>query len=149
MEKSAFSGEYNNTLDEKGRIMFPAKLRCLLQGSQIVITRGIDRWLWIFPPEEWALLSEKVMQSASLFQANSRLVLRRLIAPAQEIDIDKAGRVSIPQSLREYAQLEKDCVLLGINRYLELWDAAEYRAYLEGSEADFHQASEDLGLIRF
>ena len=114
MEKSAFSGEYNNTLDEKGRIMFPAKLRCLLPGSQIVITRGIDRCLWIFPPEEWALLSEKVMQSASLFQANSRLILRRLIAPAQE-----------------------------------LWDAAEYRAYLEGSEADFHQASEDLGLIRF
>ncbi|EEV19413.1 protein MraZ [Treponema vincentii ATCC 35580] len=91
----------------------------------------------------------KSLQSASLFQANSRLILRRLIAPAQEIDIDKAGRVSIPQSLREYAQLEKDCVLLGINRYLELWDADEYRAYLEGSEADFHQASEDLGLIRF
>ena len=140
MEKSVFSGEYNNTLDEKGRIMFPAKLRCLLPGSQVVITRGIDRCVWIFPPEEWALLSEKVMQSASLFQA---------IAPAQEIDIDKAGRVSIPQSLREYAQLEKDCVLLGINRYLELWNADEYRAYLEGSEADFHQASEDLGLIRF
>lgn len=149
MEKNVFSGEYNNTLDEKGRIMLPAKQRCLLPNSQVVITRGIDRCLWIFPPEEWALLAEKVMQSASLFQANSRLILRRLIAPAQEIDIDKAGRVSIPQSLREYAQLEKDCVLLGINRYLELWDADEYRAYLEGSEADFHQASEDLGLIRF
>ena len=131
MEKNVFSGEYNNTLDEKGRIMLPAKLRCLLPNSHIVITRGIDRCLCI------------------LFQANSRLVLRRLIAPAQEIDIDKAGRVSIPQSLREYAQLEKDCVLLGINRYLELWNADEYRAYLEGSEADFHQASEDLGIIRF
>ena len=149
MEKSAFSGEYNNTLDEKGRIMFPVKLRCLLHDSQLVITRGVDRCLWIFPPDEWTLLSEKVMQSASLFQANSRLVLRRLIAPAQEIEIDKAGRISIPQSLREYAQLEKDCVLLGINRYLELWNAGEYRSYLEGSEADFHQASEELGIIRF
>ncbi|WP_298787429.1 division/cell wall cluster transcriptional repressor MraZ [uncultured Campylobacter sp.] len=149
MEKSAFSGEYNNTLDEKGRIMFPVKLRCLLHDSQLVITRGVDRCLWIFPPDEWTLLSEKVMQSASLFQANSRLVLRRLIAPAQEIEIDKAGRISIPQSLREYAQLEKDCVLLGINRYLELWNAGEYRSYLEGSEADFYQASEELGIIRF
>lgn len=149
MEKSAFSGEYNNTLDEKGRIMFPVKLRCLLHDSQLVITRGVDRCLWIFPPDEWTLLSEKVMQSASLFQANSRLVLRRLIAPAQEIEIDKAGRISIPQSLREYAQLEKDCVLLGINRYLELWNAGEYRSYLEESEADFYQASEELGIIRF
>lgn len=149
MEKNVFSGEYNNTLDEKGRIMFPAKLRSLLPNSQLVITRGIDCCLWIFPPEEWEQLSEKIMQSASLFQAHSRLVLRRLVAPAQEVEIDKAGRLSIPQSLREYARLEKDCVLLGINRYLELWNADEYRTYLEESEADFHQASENLGLIRF
>ena len=149
MEKIVFSGEYNNTLDEKGRIMIPAKMRTWLPDSQLVMTRGIDCCVWIFPPEEWTQLSEKVMQSASLFQAHSRLVLRRLIAPAQEVEIDKAGRVSIPQSLREYAHLEKDCVLLGINRYLELWNADEYRAYLEGSEADFYHASEDLGLIRF
>ena len=114
-----------------------------------LLLHGIDCCLWIFSPEEWEALSEKVMQSASLFQAHSRLVLRRLIAPAQDVDIDKAGRISIPQSLREYAHLEKDCVLLGINRYLELWDAAEYRTYLEESETDFYQASEDLGIIRF
>ncbi len=149
MESRAFAGEYNNTIDEKGRIMFPAKLRAGLSNSRLVITRGIDCCLWIFSPEEWEALSEKVMQSASLFQAHSRLVLRRLIAPAQDVDIDKAGRISIPQSLREYAHLEKDCVLLGINRYLELWDAAEYRTYLEESETDFYQASEDLGIIRF
>jgi len=149
VEKNAFFGEYNNIIDDKGRIMFPAKLRCFLPDSRLVITRGIDRCLWIFPPEEWTLLSEKIMQSASLFQANSRLVLRRLIAPAQEVDIDKAGRLSVPQSLREYARLEKDCVLLGINRYLELWNAGEYQTYLEESETDFYQASEDLGIIRF
>ena len=149
MENSAFSGEYNNTIDEKGRIIFPAKLRTLLSTSRLVITRGIDCCLWIFQLEEWNALSEKVMQSASLFQAHSRLVLRRLIAPAQELEIDKAGRLSIPHSLREYAHLEKDCIILGINRYIELWDAAEYQTYLKGSDADFYQASEDLGIIRF
>ncbi|MEL3906291.1 MAG: division/cell wall cluster transcriptional repressor MraZ [Treponema sp.] len=149
MEKNTFAGEYNNSIDEKGRIMFPAKLRVLVPESKLVITRGIDRCLWLFQPEEWTALSEKVMQSASLFQAHSRLVLRRLIAPAQEVEIDKAGRLSIPHSLREYAHLEKDCVLLGISRYLELWDAEQYSTYLEESESEFYQASENLGIIRF
>ncbi len=149
MEKKVFSGEYNNSIDEKGRILFPVKLRTSLSEGKLVVTRGVDSCVWCFPVDEWTTLSEKVMQSASLFQANSRLVLRRLIAPAQEVDIDKAGRISIPQSLREYAHLEKDCVILGINRYIEIWNAADYDTYLKGSEEDFYQASEDLGIIRF
>ncbi|MEL3899654.1 division/cell wall cluster transcriptional repressor MraZ [Treponema phagedenis] len=141
------TGEYKNSLDEKGRLMFPVKLRSELSEMRLVITRGIDRCLWVFPLAEWKALSDKVMESASLFQSGSRSVLRRLIAPAQEIEIDKSGRISIPQSLREYAGLEKDCIILGINRYFELWDAGAYETYLEESEAEFQQATEGLGNI--
>ena len=127
--------------------MFPVRLRSELVGSTMVLTRGIDRCLWLFSPEQWKVLSDKVMESASLFQSQSRSVLRRLVAPAQEVEIDKAGRISIPQSLRDFAGLEKDCVFLGINKYFELWDSGEYDKYLEGSEADFREATEGLGNI--
>lgn len=141
------TGEYRNTLDEKGRIMFPVKLRTELTGSSMILTRGIDRCLWLFPPEQWQVLSDKVMESASLFQSQSRSVLRRLVAPAQVVEFDKTGRISIPQSLREFAGLGKNCVFLGINKYFELWDSQEYENYLGGSEADFREATEGLGNI--
>lgn len=147
MDASLLTGEYRNTLDEKGRIMFPVRLRSELSGSLLVLTRGIDRCLWLFSPEQWKILSDKVMESASLFQSQSRSVLRRLVAPAQEVEIDKAGRVTIPQSLREYAGLGKDCVILGINKYFELWDSTEYEKYLGESEGDFREATEGLGNI--
>ena len=89
------------------------------------------------------------MESASPFNTQNRLVLRRLIAPAQEIEFDKAGRLSIPQSLREYAQLTKECVVLGINKYVELWDYESYRTYLSESEPSFKEATEGLSGICF
>jgi len=147
VETGLLTGEYRNTLDEKGRIMFPVRLRSELSASSLILTRGIDRCLWLFTAEQWQILSDKVMESASLFQSQSRSVLRRLIAPAQEIEIDKSGRISIPQSLREFAGLDKECVFLGINKYFELWDAAEYEKYLGESEADFRGATEGLGSI--
>jgi len=147
VEASLLTGEYRNTLDEKGRIMFPSRFRTELTGPVLILTRGIDRCLWLFSPEQWKTLSDKLMESASLFQSQSRSVLRRLVAPAQEVEIDKAGRISIPQSLREYAGLEKDCVILGINKYFELWDSTEYNTYLGESEADFREATEGLGSI--
>lgn len=127
--------------------MFPVKLRTELTGSSLILTRGIDRCLWLFPPEQWQVLSDKVMESASLFQSQSRSVLRRLVAPAQVVEFDKTGRISIPQSLREFAGLGKNCVFLGINKYFELWDSQEYENYLGGSEADFREATEGLGNI--
>jgi len=147
VDTTLLTGEYRNTLDEKGRIMFPVKLRTELTGSSLILTRGIDRCLWLFPPEQWQVLSDKVMESASLFQSQSRSVLRRLVAPAQVVEFAKTGRISIPQSLREFAGLGKNCVFLGINKYFELWDSQEYENYLGGSEADFREATEGLGNI--
>ncbi|MDY2843542.1 MAG: division/cell wall cluster transcriptional repressor MraZ [Treponema sp.] len=147
------TGEYRNTLDEKGRILFPTKLRNELfkdsEKNVLIITQAIDRCLWLYTLDEWKNISSKIMESASPFNAKNNLVLRHFIGPAQEVELDKSGRVSIPQSLRAYANLSKDCVLLGINRYIELWDASEYSKYLEKNEESLADAAEALGNISF
>lgn len=141
------TGEFKNTLDDKGRVSLPARLRSELPGTVLVLTQGVDRCLWLFPPEQWKILSRKLMEATSPFQARSRLVQRRIIAPAQEVEIDKAGRIPIPQSLREFAALSRDCVILGIDKYIELWDADQYRGYWEENEAEFKAAAEELGSV--
>ncbi|MBR0033030.1 MAG: division/cell wall cluster transcriptional repressor MraZ [Treponema sp.] len=143
------TGEYKNTLDEKGRIQLPSKLRGNLSGNVLIVTQSLDRCLWLYTPEEWKNLSSKIMEAASPFNTQNRLVLRRLIAPAQEVEFDKSGRLSIPQSLREYAGLTKDCVILGINKYMELWDSETYEKYLSENEENFLQAAEGLDEICF
>ncbi len=143
------TGEYKNTLDEKGRIQLPSKLRGNLSGNVLIVTQSLDRCLWLYTPEEWKNLSSKIMEAASPFNTQNRLVLRRLIAPAQEVEFDKSGRLSIPQSLREYAGLTKDCVILGINKYMELWHSETYEKYLSENEENFLQAAEGLGEICF
>ncbi len=147
------TGEYRNTLDEKGRILFPTKLRNELfsesEKNVLIVTQSFDRCLWLYTLDEWKNLSSKIMESASPFNKQNRLVLRSLIAPAQEVELDKSGRISIPQSLREYANLSKDCVILGINKYMELWDAETYSKYLDESEDDLREAAEGLSNISF
>ncbi len=143
------TGEYRNTLDEKGRILFPARMRNELTENTLMVTQAPDGCLWLFTLDEWKDFSAKLMESASPFNPNSRLVLRRLIAPAQPVEFDKAGRISIPQSLREFAGLSRDCVILGINKYIELWDATKYKSYLEQTDISFREATEELGNICF
>ena len=145
------TGEYRNTLDEKGRILFPSKLRNELFGENeknvLIVTQSFDHCLWLYTLEEWKTLSSRIMETASPFSKQNRLVLRTLIAPAQEVELDKAGRLSIPQSLREYAGLSKDCVILGINKYMELWDAETYSRYLKENDEDLKDAAEALSSI--
>ena len=144
------TGEYRNALDDKGRLLIPSKIRGEITGNVLVITRGIDKCLWLFPPEEWKQIAENLMEAASPFTRKARLLQRWIIAPAQEIELDKAGRINIPGTLKEYASLEKECIILGIKKYLEIWDEAEYHTYLEASEAEFQKAAEELGgLVSF
>ena len=141
------TGEFKNTLDEKGRLSLPVRLRSELPGNILVMTQGVDRCLWLFAPDQWKILSQKLMETTSPFQARSRMVQRRIIAPAQEVEIDKAGRIAIPQSLREFAVLNRECVILGIDKYIEIWDADQYRQYWNENEAEFRSAAEELGSV--
>ena len=147
------TGEYRNTLDEKGRILFPTRLRNELfaetDKNVLIITQAFDHCLWLYTLDEWKNISSKIMETASPFNQKDRIVLRHFIAPAQEVELDKSGRLSIPQSLREYAHLSKDCVILGINKYMELWDAQAYADYLGANADSLEDAAEALSSISF
>ena len=89
------------------------------------------------------------MTNASMMKAKSMQVVRHFIAPAQPVEFDKNGRLSIPQSLREYANLSKDCTVLGIAKFIELWDAATYKDYQAASDVSFSEAAEEFNDINF
>jgi len=139
------TGEYRYSLDEKGRLMIPARVRSEIAGNVLVLTRGIDRCLWLFPPEQWKSKSEQLLSSTSLFHEKDRLIHRRIIAPAQEVEIDRSGRIVVPPTLREYGGLAKDCIVLGMLTHLEIWDEPAYRQYWEASEGRFLEAAEEIG----
>jgi MraZ protein len=139
------TGEYRYSLDEKGRIMIPAKIRSEIPGNVLILTRGIDQCLWLFPPEEWRNISSKLIESFSIFQKKARLIHRRIIAPAQEAEIDRTGRITIPPTLREYAGLNKDCIVIGMLRRLEIWDEEVFRSYTNVNEDEFQEAAEEIG----
>ena len=142
-----FMGEYKNSIDEKGRLLIPSRLRSEVTGNVMVMTRGVDACLWLFPPEQWKKIAQSIMGSSSIFKSKTRLLHRRIIAPAQECEIDRSGRITIPPTLRDSAgiELKKEAVILGIDSYLEIWDTDTYGAYLQQSEGEFLEAAEELG----
>lgn len=142
-----FSGEYFNTLDEKGRIAFPAKLRVNLAGDILIITKGMgnDRSLLIYSPKEWQKTIDELNKKLSIYNEKTRWLYRRFISPAREVIIDKNSRIAIPQSLREYANLKKECVFLGMNTVIELWDIDTYKSENEKIKETGLDIFEELG----
>jgi len=143
------TGEYNNAIDEKGRLSFPSKLRTAINQNVVIITRGLNGCLWLFTADEWDVFQTKLMNNASMLNERNLMVVRRLIAPAQDIEFDKNGRLSIPQSLRDVAGLTKECTVLGMAKYVEIWDSATYKEYLAASENDFLDAAKEFNNINF
>ena len=141
------TGEFHVTLDDKGRIMLPSRVRAHFDEATIALTQGVDKCLWIFAPEDWKRICDNLMESTNLFQARARLIQRRIIAPAQETEFDKSGRITVSPALRDYAFLKKECVILGIGSYLEIWDVDTYKTYWEANETEFQAAAEELGKI--
>lgn len=144
------TGEFHISLDEKGRLLIPAKVRSEIAGNSLVVTRGIDQCLWLFVPEDWRGFSEKLLSASSPFSRRGRLIQRRIVAPAQEIELDRTGRLNVPKSLQESGNLNRECTLLVMERYMEIWDAAAYQAYENESEPELQEAAEELGgLVSF
>ena len=139
------TGEFRYSLDEKNRLLIPARIRVEITGNSIILTRGVEQCLWLFTHEEWKKVCQSLIGSTSLFQEKARLMQRRIIAPAQEAEIDRTGRIMIPPTLREFAGLRKECIILGIQTYLEVWDDASYATYLAENEKRFKEAAEEIG----
>lgn len=144
------TGEYKNTIDEKGRILIPSRLRSSIAGNMLIVTRSVEKNLWMLLPERWAQIKEQITSGPSaMFNSQTRLLQRRIIAPAKECEIDKAGRINIPPELRDSVTLhpKQEAVILGVDTYLELWNTDEYAAYLERSEQEFAEAADSFGIM--
>lgn len=115
-----FMGEYNHNVDTKGRLIIPAKFRESL-GERFVVTRGLDGCLFVYDNSEWETF-EKKLQTMLMGRKDSRNYARFFLAKASEVEVDKQGRILIPQKLREYAGLEKDVVMVGVGNRVEIWN---------------------------
>ena len=142
-----FIGEYTHTIDEKGRMAIPSKMRRDV-GSGAVVTRGIDNCLWLFPKKEWQALAEK-LASLPLSDAPSRAFSRLMLAGAMEVEFDSQGRVLLPAYLRSFAGLKKNAIVAGLFNRLEVWDAAKWEEYKKRTEKATDQIAKhmaDLGI---
>jgi MraZ protein len=120
------TGEFGITMDDKGRLLIPSKMRSQIAGNVVWATKGPDENLWLYTPEEWEVFSSKVMSNMSPFSEEDRETYRSIIAPSQELEIDRVGRVLIPPSLKAHADLKKEVLILGVIKFIEVWDAEKY-----------------------
>ncbi len=137
-------GQYNGTIDDKGRLLLPGKIRASLPEGFLVQTRGVDRCIWLFPREPWEKLESLVQENNSMFKAQSRVIQRRLIAPAQEVNIDKAGRIKLSGSIMKSVDVVRECIVLGLGDHIEVWDVEAYDEYQKETEDDLNKALEGL-----
>jgi MraZ protein len=141
-----FLGTHTPRLDDKGRLFLPAKFRDELAGG-VVITRGQERCLFVFPKAAFVAKAEE-LQSASLTSRAARDYGRMFFSSASDEIPDKQGRVTLPQPLRQYAGLTRDCVVIGANTRLEIWDAAAWATYEAEQEQAFADQDEEVpGLL--
>jgi MraZ protein len=141
------SGEFSVTLDETGRIVFPRKLRDILDTGRMKLTKGADACLWLFTPEQWGVFEKTIYSSTDQFSARGRRQRQHFIGGMQPVDIDSHGRILIPPPLRDHAGLSKECIVFGQVDYIEIWDRERYKSYLDASEADFKAGLEEIGAM--
>ncbi len=137
-----FIGEYSHTLDDKGRLAVPVKFRTALKKGAVV-TRGLDSCLFLYTKEEWAKLAEK-LAALPFSQANSRAFSRLMLAGAMDVELDKQGRMVLPEYLRAFAGLGKNTVLAGLYNRLEIWDESKWKAYKATTESESSAIAERM-----
>ncbi len=137
-----FMGEYHHTMDDKGRIIMPAKFRESL-GENFVVTRGLDNCLFVYPPEEWQSMEGKLTK-LPLTRQDARAFVRFFLSGAVDCEFDKQGRISIPNNLREHSQLVKDVVIIGVANRLELWSKERWEKYIQIAEESYEEIAEKM-----
>ena len=135
-------GEFQHNIDTKGRLIMPAKFRSEL-GQQFVITRGLDGCLFGYPMESWMALQEKLKQ-LPLAKKDARKFTRFFYSAATEVEIDKQGRVNIPQNLIDFAKIDKECRVIGVSDRIEIWSSDLWETFAEEAEEDFESIAEEM-----
>ena len=142
-----FMGEYNHTIDAKGRLIVPSKCREAL-GDTFVVTKGLDGCLFVYDNKEWNAFEEK-LKSLPLTNKEARQFARFFLAGAAEVEVDKQGRILVPNILREFAQISKDVVLIGVASRIEIWSRERFEGIASFEDMDEiaeHMAELGLGI---
>lgn len=137
-------GEYEHTIDRKGRAIVPAKFRQVLQSNNIqtlFLTRGLDGCLFLFPEAEWRLAEGRFKQ-VSFTKPESRRFNRVFFSGATEVQLDRLGRLLIPKPLKEFAQIKQDIVIVGVSNRMEIWAKDKWREFYETSRQSFEELAE-------
>ncbi|MDO8963313.1 MAG: division/cell wall cluster transcriptional repressor MraZ [Coriobacteriia bacterium] len=140
-----FLGEYQHTLDAKGRVSLPRRFRDET-GTRLVVSKGLEKCLYVYPADGYRTFLENLL-SASAFNESSRAVRRHFTAGAMPVDVDSAGRVMLTPTLREFAKLGKDVIVAGVGDHIEIWDAAAWAAYGDENASTIEEAAEKLSGI--
>lgn len=135
-------GEYHHTIDDKGRLIIPSKFRSEI-GEEFVVTRGLDKCLFIYSKQEWESIVNK-LSSLPFTKKDARDFARFFLSGATVTGFDKQGRINITSPLVAYANLSKDCVIIGVNERLEIWDEGIFNAFLENNIDNFSDIAENL-----
>jgi MraZ protein len=138
-------GQYEHTIDAKKRLALPAKFRGEL-GDKVIITKGVENCLVIYTEKEWQIFSEK-LGNMPISQTGARSFARIILAGAMEVNLDKLGRILIPDYLKEYAGLKKDVVVCGLSNRLEAWDSEKWNAYNKEAEKGVQEIVSQLGSL--
>jgi MraZ protein len=137
-----FRGEFQHTLDDKGRVIIPARLREGL-GENSIVTRGLDRCLFLYPLAEWTRLEQR-LKKLPFTKSDARAFNRMFFSGAAEVEADRQGRILIPQNLRDYAGIEKDVMIIGVSNRVEVWSEPGWKQYTSTANLNFEQAAEKL-----
>lgn len=129
-----FMGQYSHNIDDKGRLIMPSKFREQL-GKEFVMTKGQDGCLYVYPLDEWKKIAERI-QSMPINNNEGRRFMRVFFSSAASLELDKQGRVLIPQMLRNFADINRDVELIGSVGHIEIWDRDKWQAYVEDTDMD-------------
>lgn len=140
-----FIGEYSHSIDPKKRLAIPSKFRKEI-GRQAVITRGLDRCLFIYPLKIWKDLAKK-LGSLPVGESNTRSFIRLMLAGATDVEVDKQGRVLLPDYLKSYAELRRNVTIAGLYNRMEVWDENKWKKYKSNAEKNTDEIAEQLGKL--
>ncbi|NLP14019.1 MAG: division/cell wall cluster transcriptional repressor MraZ [Clostridium sp.] len=140
-----FYGEYQHSVDTKGRVIIPSKFRDGL-GEKFILTKGLDNCLFAYSSEEWTNLETK-LRSLPFTDKDVRAFVRFFFAGATECELDKQGRILIPQNLREYASLEKDVYIIGVSTRVEVWDKGKWENYSGDENMSAESIAEKMAML--
>lgn len=139
-----FIGEFHLNIDEKGRIFLPSEYRKDL-GEKVIVARGIESCLYLYPVVEWEKISDK-LSSLSFTKKNNREFSRLFLSGAFQKEVDNKGRINLDQILINYSHLQKECVIIGVGSRIEIWDKLEWQKYYLDRQSVIDSISEEIEL---